>query len=145
MWDSEEHPTFIEGLHKMLGFERKYLHTFSQMFYDYLGGNEIEERVEKLMSKYGTWTDIIGCGSYNFRFVLDWTDIEYEESTIYIGARYDKNGTVINPDGETITLYDAVRDDEYGFEYVLEIQDCITEKINEEFLSETGLYVSVEI
>ena len=97
------------------------------------------------MSKYGTWTDIIGCGSYNFRFVLDWTDIEYEESTIYIGARYDKNGTVINPDGETITLYDAVRDDEYGFEYVLEIQDCITEKINEEFLSETGLYVSVEI
>ena len=144
-WDKKDHPKFDISLIKLLDVSRNQGNKLSQMFYDYLGSNEINERVEKLMSKYGTWTEINNCGSYNFNFVLDSYDIEYNDVMIYVHTRFDKYGTVVNPQGERLTLYDAVRDSDFGFEYVMEIQDCILNVINEEFLSETGLYVSVEV
>ncbi len=143
IWDKKEHPKFDVSLKKILRVSGNEVDTLSQMFYDYLGSNEIEERIERLMSEYGTWTEVNNCGSYNFHFVLDSYEIDYNDAMIYVHARFDKYGTVVNPEGERLTLYDAVRDIDYGFEYLLEIQDCILNVINEEFLLETGLYTQI--
>jgi hypothetical protein len=144
-WSKNEYPKFDYSLIKLLRVPGNQVNKLSQMFYDYLGTDEVEERIERLMSEYGTWTEINNCGSYNFHFVLDSYEIDYDDAIIYIHTRYDKYGTVINPEGERLTLYDAVRDFDYGFEYVFEIQDCIVNVINEEFLTETGLYAQIVI
>jgi hypothetical protein len=144
MWDKKEYPTYNDELYKYLGLEPKYRDQINKMFYDYLGTDEIEERIERLISDYSTWTEINNCGGYNFRFVLDWFEVDYDDVMVYIGARYDGDGTVLNFDNELLTLDDAVNDYDYGHEYISEISDCILQQIHIKLLNETGLHAYIE-
>ena len=140
-WKKKEHPTYDRNLHIYtgLGFDD----DFVGMFVDYLGSDEIIERLDKIINKNSTWTPIHDCGSYHFDFVLRTFELEYEDYIVEIYANVKMDGTVVI-DGELKTIEDALLDDNFGWEVEGEIKDCIGTQIYDEVERETGFRVHIQ-
>lgn len=86
------------------------------------------------------------CGGYNFEF--DVTEVEPDEPSgvndlivdIYV---HDTRGTValIMTDGEVHKLSDAIENDEYGWEIINEIEECIWDYFNSKVTNKTGVRI----
>ena len=141
-WDKKPHPLFDDKLRNLLGnnFPDEY---FISMFIDYLGADEIEERCDKLFSKYSTCTHIVDCGTYDFNFVLKIFDIDFNEQMVEVYANCDLEGTV-DIDGEEMTIGEAMFNEDYGWEVEMEIKDCINNTIWSDFKRETGLDTHIQ-
>lgn len=89
------------------------------------------------------------CGGYDFEF--DVTEVKSVEGLsahdliidIYV---HDTRGTVelIMTDGEVHKLSDAIKNDEYGWEIMGEIQDCIWDYFYSKVTNKTGVRIEID-
>ena len=136
-WDKKPHPTFDKSLSHHLNMDVRDF-DLSDLFIQYLGEDELIERLDNIINKYSTWSPINSCGTYEFDFVLRTFEIDYDELTVNIYINVKLDGSVVI-DGEYMSLKDALDNEDYGWEVNNEIKDCVYEKIYEVVKDETSL------
>ena len=141
-WDKKSHPIFDESLAEHLNMDVRDS-DLSDLFIQYLGEDELIERLDNITNKYSTWTPINSCGTYEFDFVVRTFEIEYEHSMVYIYINVKLEGSVVI-DGVEMSIGVALGNDDYGWEVEDEIKDCVNNTIHDEVESETGLYSSIQ-
>jgi hypothetical protein len=141
-WDKKPHPTFDQNLSHHLNMDVRDS-DLSELFIQYLGEDELIERLDNITNKYSTWSPINSCGTYEFDFVLRTFEIDYDELTVNIYINVKLDGSVVI-DGEYMSLKDALDNEDYGWEVNNEIKDCVYEKIYEVVKDETSLYTSIQ-
>jgi len=94
------------------------------------------------------------CGGYNFDFDLKMAKEindgreELSVSEIYVNVYVDAKNpnasvSLIMIGGEEHQLYDALKNEDYGWEVENEIQECILDYIENEITNKTGVPVTI--
>jgi len=138
-WDKSPYPTYNSRAPRLFGLNYKYESEFIGMFMDYLGTDEVIERLDKIVNPYSTWTPNDECGTYDFEYVIRTYEIDYDdyEVTLYVNCKGDGRVTI---DGEEMSIMDALNNHDYGWEVEQEIKECILyDVIYNKIKSETGL------
>ena len=142
-WDKKSHPTFDESLAEHLNINSRHNEDFRDLFLQYLGEDELIERLDNITNKYSTWTPINSCGTYEFDFVLRTFEVGYEEFMVYIFINVKLDGSVVI-DGVEMSIGVALDNDDYGWVVSDEIKDCVNNTIHDEVERETGLYSHIQ-
>lgn len=140
-WDKKSHPTFEASLTRHLNINVS--DDLSDLFIEYLGEDELIERLDNITNKYSTWTPINSCGTYEFDFVLRTFEVDYEEFMVYIFINVKLDGSVVI-DGVEISIGAALDNVDYGWEVSDEIKECVNNNIHDEVNRETGLYSHIQ-
>ena len=75
-------------------------------------------------------------GGYDFEWVI--TDMEYRDYDFYLYGKTLPGGTVILMDGRHLSLKEAIKDEDLGWEVKEEIKDVVLECMDEIVLPVTG-------
>jgi len=75
-------------------------------------------------------------GGYDFEWVI--TDMEYRDYDFYLYGKTLPGGTVILMDGRHLSLKEAIKDEDLGWEIQEEIKDVVLECMDEIVLPVTG-------
>jgi hypothetical protein len=75
-------------------------------------------------------------GGYDFEWVI--TDMEYRDYDFYLYGKSLPGGTVILMDGRHLSLKEAIKDEDLGWEIQEEIKDVVLECMDEIVLPVTG-------
>jgi len=135
-------PSLSRQLFKMIGINSLHSNKLKPYFYEFLiewfGGDE--KFIEYLTKNEGETYHIVD-GGYNFEIILD--EIILIEYHVYLRVKVKPGGTVtliFDENQPTLSLNDALSNDDYGGEISSEIKDTIFDNFFK-FFSEFGFTI----
>ena len=108
-------------------------------FRELVGDDEFTKKViKKLIGKTFSTKNFDGriTGGYDFEWVI--TDMEYRDYDFYLYGKTLQGGTVTLMDGRHLSLSEAIKDEDLGWEIKEEIKDVVLECMDEIILPVTG-------
>ena len=125
-WDVNG-PTLSRQMYKLIGIDSHHTFKLHPYFLEYLvewfGGEE--KFIEHIKQNEGKDYHV-QYGGYNFDIILD--EITLDEFNVYLDVRVKPGGTVtliFDENQPTVTIEDALANDNYGWEINNEIQETI--------------------
>jgi len=110
-----------------------------EAFRELVGDDEFTKKViKKLIGKTFSTEDFNEkiVGGYDFEWVI--TDMEYRDYDFYLYGKTLQGGTVTLMDGRHLSLGEAIKDEDLGWEIKEEIKDVVLECMDEIILPVTG-------
>ena len=85
------------------------------------------------------------CGGYEFDFQIEKVDEDSEsfEVNVYVSLK-GASVALIMVGGELMTLEDALKDEDIGWEIKEEVENCIIDYIQDNILNKTGIIIRVQ-
>jgi hypothetical protein len=108
-------------------------------FRELVGDDEFTKKfIKKLFGKTFSTKDFSEkiVGGYDFEWVI--TDMEYRDYDFYLYGKTLPGGTVTLMDGRHLSLNEAIKDEDLGWEIQEEIKDVVLECMDEIVLPVTG-------
>ena len=149
MWDKQTkengYPTFDEDILSYFGIDKwRDIIDYGEFFNDYIGGEEkTMEIIDKLSINNFSTEDFPErfVGGYDF----DWriTNVYVKDDVYKIECQVSEGGSVTTMDGRHLSLEDAFKDDEIGFEIQGEVSGVIQDCLNSLIYPRTGIKVLV--
>jgi len=128
---------------KLFGFKHNRLDNINQSeVYRYLaewiGEEKAYEKFKSLVEENPH--EINDCGGYNFEYEMDIDEFDQSTLNVFLNVKVLPGGSVnlIMVGGDTMSIEDAVRDEEIGSEIESEIQECIYDDIMN-FTNQSGI------
>lgn len=140
-WDKNG-PSLSNTFHRMFGINSKMAYELETYFRDFLvewfgGDKNFEDFVKKIEGETFQITD----GGYDFQIIVD--EVNVHENQVYLDVRVLPGGTVtlvFQENEPTLSLEDALGDNNFGWEINDEISDALFDKFYKSF-SEFGLTI----
>ena len=110
-----------------------------EAFRELVGDDEFTKKViKKLIGKTFSTEDFNEkiVGGYDFEWVI--TDMEYRDYDFYLYGKTLQGGTVTLMDGRHLSLGEAIKDEDLGWEIKEEIKEAVLECMDEIILPVTG-------
>ena len=133
-WDVNG-PTLSRQMYKLIGIDSHHTFKLHPYFLEYLvewfGGEE--KFIEHIKQNEGKDYHV-QYGGYNFDIILD--EITLDEFNVYLDVRVKPGGTVtliFDENQPTVTIEDALANDNYGWEINNEIQETIFDTFQKYF------------
>ena len=133
-WDVNG-PTLSRQMYKLIGIDSHHTFKLHPYFLEYLvewfGGEE--KFIEHIKQNEGKDYHV-QYGGYNFDIILD--EITLDEFNVYLDVRVKPGGTVtliFDENQPTVTIDDALANDNYGWEINNEIQETIFDTFQKYF------------
>ena len=133
-WDVNG-PTLSRQMYKLIGIDLYHAYKLEPFFQDFLvewmGGDE--KFIEHIKQNEGKDYHV-QYGGYNFDIILD--EITLDEFNVYLDVRVKPGGTVtliFDENQPTVTIEDALANDNYGWEINNEIQETIFDTFHKYF------------
>jgi len=133
-WDVNG-PTLSSQMYKIIGIDSHHTFKLHPYFLEYLvewfGGEE--KFIEHIKQNEGKDYHV-QYGGYNFDIILD--EITLDEFNVYLDVRVKPGGTVtliFDENQPTVTIEDALANDNYGWEINNEIQETIFDTFQKYF------------
>jgi len=115
-----------------------------QAFRELVGDDEFTKKfIKKLFGKTFSTKDFSEkiVGGYDFEWVI--TDMDYRNYDFYLDGKTLPGGTVTLMDGRHLSLSEAIKDEDLGWEIQEEIKDVVQDSMDEIILPVTGNEVIV--
>jgi hypothetical protein len=114
---------------------------YAQIAFQELVGDEVftEKFIKNLLNKtFSTkdFNDIINIGGYDFEWII--TEMEYRDFDFYLYGKTLPGGTVTLMDGRHLSLNEAIKDEDLGWEIEQEIKELVLDCMDEIVLPVTG-------
>ena len=151
MWDKEEeekgYATFDEDILQYFNItddQDKY--NYATLFTDYIGGfDKAFKIIDKItMNDFNTKDfpkKIVG--GYNFEWRI--SNLGVKDGEVLMESEIANGGTVtLIGDGRTVTLYDAIRNNDYGWEIESEVREVVEDCMNFLIRPKTGIKIGVQ-
>lgn len=121
-----------------------------KMFFDFVGEQKIYEFLDSLIGNEFSTTNFpdANIGGYNFKWAFTQYEIDESKDRPYIYFWYivlEGNVRLMMTDNpnDTIDIFQAMRNKDYGWEIKYEINDIIQECVEDLVLSKTGMNLAV--
>ena len=122
------------------GITKRQEKFYAQAAFRELVGDEVftKKFIKQLIGKTFSTKDFNEkiVGGYDFEWVI--TDMEYRDYDFYLYGKTLPGGTVILMDGRHLSLKEAIKDEDLGWEIQEEIKDVVLECMDEIVLPVTG-------
>jgi hypothetical protein len=112
-----------------------------ELLFEYHGKDKVFNEVKKFISDKKTHT-ISDCGTYNFDFNIVDYNIDKENRQVELSIIIDDiNGevTLIFDDGRTLSINDAMDDNDIGFEIRQEVTECLDDYFRDNVQNKFGI------
>jgi hypothetical protein len=120
---------------------------FGKWMIEWRGGEKSETLLNNYINEKNSSPIHIKNGGYDFNYEIIYIDVDNVFCEVIIKCSVDLSGTVtlIMTTDETLTLYDAIRDLDFGWEIKDEIRDCIYDDLTPDIIGKIGYSVSIGI
>ena len=151
IWDKEEeekgYATFDEDILQYFNItDAQDKYDYSTLFTEYIGGFD---KAFKIINKI-TMNDFNTkdfpkkiVGGYNFEWII--SNLGVKDGEVLMESEIANGGTVtLIGDGRTVTLYDAIRNNDYGWEIESEVREVVEDCMNFLIRPKTGIKIGVQ-
>ena len=151
IWDKEEeekgYATFDEDILQYFNItDAQDKYNYATLFTDYIGGfDKAFKIIDKItMNDFNTKDfpkKIVG--GYNFEWII--SNLGVKDGEVLMESEIANGGTVtLIGDGRTVTLYDAIRNNDYGWEIESEVREVVEDCMNFLIRPKTGIKIGVQ-
>ena len=151
IWDKEEeekgYATFDEDILQYFNItDAQDKYDYSTLFTEYIGGfDKAFKIIDKItMNDFNTKDfpkKIVG--GYNFEWII--SNLGVKDGEVLMESEIANGGTVtLIGDGRTVTLYDAIRNNDYGWEIESEVREVVEDCMNFLIRPKTGIKIGVQ-
>ena len=151
IWDKEEeekgYATFDEDILQYFNItDAQDKYNYATLFTDYIGGfDKAFKIIDKItMNDFNTKDfpkKIVG--GYNFEWRI--SNLGVKDGEVLMESEIANGGTVtLIGDGRTVTLYDAIRNNDYGWEIESEVREVVEDCMNFLIRPKTGIKIGVQ-
>ena len=151
IWDKEEeekgYATFDEDILQYFNItDAQDKYNYATLFTEYIGGfDKAFKIIDKItMNDFNTKDfpkKIVG--GYNFEWRI--SNLGVKDGEVLMESEIANGGTVtLIGDGRTVTLYDAIRNNDYGWEIESEVREVVEDCMNFLIRPKTGIKIGVQ-